>query len=105
MVWPLPSKLQFASEAGALITLEVEVQLLDGQLIHGVIPAGENLSEISELKLIFMGRDITLPVADIRSVGCSGSLIAGTDSDITVSHEQHLEHEESLIFHVLFIDG
>lgn len=105
MVWPLPSKLQFASEAGTLITLEVEVQLLDGQQIHGVIPAGENLSEISELKLIFMGLDITLPVADIRSVGCSGSLIAATDSDITVSHEQHLEHEESLIFHVLFIDG
>lgn len=105
MIWPLPSKLQFASDAGAMAPLQVEVQLLDGQLIHGVMPAAENLPDISELKLIFMGRDIAIPVSEIRSVACSCMLSAVPDSGITAAHEQHLEHEEPLIFHAVFIDG
>lgn len=105
MSWPLPSRLRFPPEAGALATLQVEVHLLDGQLIHGVVPSGENLSGISELKLLFMGQEIALPVSDIRSVACSSLLIAVEDSGITAAHEQHLEHEEFLVFHALFIDG
>ncbi len=103
--WPLPSRLRFPTEA-ALTTLEVEVHLLDGQLIRGVMAASENLSELSELKLLFRGQPLALPVSDIRSVERTTALMLDTDAGIATSaHGQHVEHEEALIFHVLFVDG
>lgn len=105
MVWPLPSKLRFASQASALGTLEVEVLLLDGKLIHGVMRADENLPQISELKLMNQGQDMVIKQSDIRSLACIDELVPVTDSTALDLNKLHLEHEELLAFHALFIDG
>lgn len=105
MVWPLPSKLRFASQARDLATFEVEVELRDGQLIHGVMPADEKLWQIPELKLQYLGRDMVLPMADIRSVACSDLLIPAAHGTTAEPHAPHLEHEDLFTFHALFIDG
>lgn len=68
MSWPLPTKLRRLSEAGPLAPIKVEVQLLNGQLIEGLMSAGESLSEISVLTLMAHGQPVTVPVAAIRSV-------------------------------------
>lgn len=105
MTWPIPSKLRFAGALGPLDALAVEVRLLDGQEIHGVMPSGENLSEMSALKLLFRGHDIVLAISDIRSVASSELLVPITDSDLTAAAAQPIEHEEEFIFHALFING
>lgn len=105
MFWPLPSKLEFATGLGSPDKFQVEVHLLDGQLIRGVMSLSENLSEISELKLNFLGQQIAIALADIRSVARAGTLIPVPDSGITVPDKPHLEHEEPLIFHVVYRDG
>lgn len=79
--------------------------MLDGQSIRGVMHWSENLSEISELKLLFLDQQLIVPVADIRSVARSGALIAATDSGASTAHDQDIEHERLLVFDILFTDG
>ncbi len=78
---------------------------MDGQLIRGVMPAGEELSRLPVLKLLFMEQNISIAIADIRSVACCALLHPVTDLDPGAAPTQHLEHEEAFIFHALFIDG
>lgn len=88
-----------------MAALQVEVRLLDGQLIHGMIPEGDSLSGISELKLIFMGHDISLALAKIRSVASHAWLTVPPDDVNAASVAPPLEHEEPCIFHAIYVDG
>ncbi len=103
--WPLPSRFRFASEVQASARLAVEVQLLDGELIHGDLPADENLSESSALTLLFRGQPLVLAVPEIRTVTCSDCLAQATGAGASVAQGPSLEHEEAGTFHVLFTDG
>ncbi len=105
MSWPLPPRLQFATGAGAPTTLGVQVHLLDGQLIHGVMSSSETLSETTHLKLIFMGQNIVLAVAAIRSVTCIDWLMLKRNVDPAATYEQHPDGASPVNFHVLFSDG
>lgn len=105
MFWPLPSQFRFASPTPAIDGLAVEVQLLDGQLIRGDLPADGNLLASSELKLLFRGRPLVIAVSEIRNVTCSDCLVQTTDSGTPALPGEGLTHEEPGIFHVLFADG
>lgn len=104
MFWPIPSGLGFQSGQDGLSAFKVEVRLLDGQLIHGLMPPAENLSEMTELTLIFQGQNVTFPVSAIRSVAC-GDRLAPLEPAGTASGEPPLEHEDLLRFQLLFVDG
>jgi type II secretory ATPase GspE/PulE/Tfp pilus assembly ATPase PilB-like protein len=101
MNWPLPSKLLFASAEAQASTTKVEVQLLDGQLIHALMKAGDIPAQKSELKLAFMGREINIPIAAIRTLACANLLLAASQPEITGGQATETE----LPFQASFIDG
>lgn len=103
--WPLPSGLRFQSDAGGRDWAEAQVQLFDGQLLRGTLPLGANLTEGSSLKLRFMGQAISVPVSDIRSVTHCDSLVAAAPLTRAQPAAPQVEHEQALVFHVLFVDG
>ncbi len=101
MNWPLPSKLRFESAEAEATRLKVEVQLLDGQLIHASMRVGDIPAQGSELKLAHMGREISLPVAAIRTLACANLLLEASPQKTLAG--QVIEDE--LPFQASFIDG
>jgi type II secretory ATPase GspE/PulE/Tfp pilus assembly ATPase PilB-like protein len=53
----------------------VEVDLLDGQRLFGFMAEDQNLSALSELKLVFRDQEISITVSEIRSVACADVLV------------------------------
>ena len=101
VAWPLPSQFHFASDAGAPLTLSVELQLLDGQQIHGVMAADQQLSESAELKLLFRGTQLSFAPAEIRSVTCRNLLL----SDPALAASASEQAQTPVSFQLSFADG
>ena len=80
---------------------KVEVQLLDGQLIHALMKVGDIPAQGSELQLVYMGREIKLPIVAVRSLACANLLLEASQPESMTG--QAIENE--LQFQANFIDG
>lgn len=80
---------------------KVEVQLLDGQLIHALMKVGDIPARGSELQLVYMGREIKLPIVAVRSLACANLLLEASQPESMTGQAT----ENELQFQANFIDG
>ena len=100
--WPLPPQLRFVFDAKSHSAFPVSLQMLDGQQIHAVMPATQELSELGDLQLVFRGVRLVVAPAEIRSVACRDLLLLNESSG-AVAESEH--PPKPLEVHLIFVDG
>jgi len=105
VAWPLPAPLQWSDGDAPPAMALVEISLLDGQRLRGSLVQQEPLGSQPTLALLFMGQPVTLPLSGIRSVAAQVALGPRDPAAPAQSDRPHVEHEEMLMFRVVFADG
>jgi type II secretory ATPase GspE/PulE/Tfp pilus assembly ATPase PilB-like protein len=102
VAWPLPPQLRFAADAAAPPARAVEVELLDRQVLKGVMSADQDLSAMADLKLTFRGLRLVFAPAEIRSVACRELLLLNELGGPVAASEQP---QAPLEFALSYVDG